>query len=464
LTLEFKNVPALWDVDIVNNEGNSVKSVRVIVDPDGTTATDMPFVTEATIDLKKDYSTTPLRVTPVTYAASVSTTFAAVQTAPTFKATLFLLPATISGDLKIMVTLDDDTNLRFPLDGFNQEFASGTRFTSSIDLEDAEDDDPEPPEPDPDFEVSYDGVLTAYRGAGGDIRLPDNVTAVMDGNNALGTGIFQNNTTVTSIDLNNVVTLGINAFKGATGIVTVNAPNLEVIKAEGFHAAPNLVTVNSPKLKSIGDHCFQSCEALKTIDVSQVVELTGTNGGQRIFRLCKSLESIDMASFEGTIPFQMFIGCEKLVNVNLPKATAIGGTDDAGANRGQVFADCNLLTELSFPEATILSWRSVNALITRLSVPKVTTLRNQALAYCTELTYISLPSVTEIATNQFQGPSPAPIVIDFSEATGLTTVAANAFPDIAGIEIYVATEAIKALFLPAPTNTTITVGAPPPQP
>ncbi|MDR2130417.1 MAG: leucine-rich repeat protein [Odoribacteraceae bacterium] len=463
LNLQFKYVSARWNINITNDEGLDIKSVKVMTDPNGSTSDDRPFVTDAIIDIKKDYTNTEMRVVPLIYASSVGTTFPTGQTTETVSANLFLLPTVISGDLKIAVTLSDNTSLSFPLPGFEQEFVGGTLYTSNIDLEDAEKPEEPEPEPDPDFTV-VDGMLTAYLGTGGDITIPANVTAIRDGEvGRANTGVFESNSLITSIDLNNVVTVGINAFKSCANLTRVNASNVETIKCEGFHNCPKLEEVNSPKLKSVGTHCFQSCTVLKTIDLSKVVEFTISGGsfvtGQRAFRLCKALETVDLSSFEGTIPFQMFIGCDKLTTVITPKVTAVGGTDAATANRGQVFADCPLLKALDFPLATVLSWRAVNALVTTLNVPKVAILQPQALCYCADLRYIRLPSLVEIGNSAF-ATNITNIVIDLSEATGLTTVGTNIIQDVAGVKIYVATEEIKALF-PAYVNAKVTVGAPP---
>jgi hypothetical protein len=421
-----------------------------MVDPEGRNSNDMPFITEATIDLKKDYTKTEMGIVPVTYSSSVGTTFSTAQTATTVKAGLFLLPAAVTGDLKIVVTLNDGLSLNFPLTGFNQEFVSGTLYTSNIDLKDVE--EPEP-EPDPNF-VIVDGVLTAYLGAGGEITIPANATSILSGANAT-TGVFYNNTSITKIDLNNVTEVGNNAFKGCSNLTDVNAPNLEVVKDEGFHGCSKLVDIYAPKLRSLAAHAFRACSALKTMDASKVTELTGSN----IFYQCISLESIDLSSFEGNIPFQAFMQCSKLTTVIAPKVTSVGGTDQAGSSRGQVFANCDALLTLDFPSATILSWRSINnATITSLNIPKVTILRLQALAYCTALRRVSLPSVVEIESGVFN--TITDMVIDLSQATGLTTVHASCMPDVAGIRVYVATEEIKTLF-PAYSNVTITVGAPP---
>ncbi|MDR2130415.1 MAG: leucine-rich repeat protein [Odoribacteraceae bacterium] len=311
----------------------------------------------------------------------------------------------------------------------------------------------------PGFTISEAGVVTAYSGPGGDIRVPATATAIA----SKSPGLFESNATITSIDLNNVITLGNNAFKSCATLTRVDAPDLEITGSEGFHGCSNLVTVNSPKLKRIGDHAFQGCTKLETIDVSQVIEFTAQGSyqpGHRVFRLCAALESIDLSSFEGNIPFQAFQGCTRLASVNISKATSVGGTDASTTNRGQVFANCDNLKTLDLQSVTILSWRAINTNIESLNVPNVTILRPQALTFCPDLHYVSLPSLVEIGNNAFNyGSTNTNIVIDLSKATGLTTVGTNIIEDVAGVIIYVATEEIKALF-PTYVNATVIVGTP----
>jgi hypothetical protein len=465
LDLQFKTITSQWRVNLQNDDEYNVKGVQIVVDPNGATPSAEPFITSGTIDIKKDYATTAVTVLPVTRGTSLGTTFAASSTDAAQTATLYLLPTTVAGDLKVIVTLDDNSSLTIPVADFNQEFTAGTFYTYDVNLEDAEE-LIEPPEPDdPDFEI-VDGVLMAYYGAGGDITIPSKATSTRSG--AIGTndGVFVGKNTITSVNLNQVVTLGANTFKSNTGIIHVDAPNLEVIEDEGFHNCPNLVDITGSKIRSLGAHTFQSCTNLKTVDVSKVTELTGANGGQRVFRLCPNIEFIDMSSFEGSIPFQAFIGCAKLETILLPKATAIGGTDGATSNRGQVFADNPVIKTLNLPEVTVLSWRSINALITTLNAPKVTTLRQQALGYMSELRYVAFPALTTIEANMFQANSVTKMIVDLSEATGLVNVAAGAIAtttdtSTSDIQIYVATQAIKDLFTPVPNYVQIIVGAPP---
>jgi hypothetical protein len=365
------------------------------------------------------------------------------------------------------------------------------------------------------------GVVTAYSGPGGNLKVPSKATSVRNGTiGVLNTGVFEANTTITSIDLNNVSELGVNAFKSTTGLISVNAPNVEIMYDEVFHAASNLVTVSSPKLTRVDAHAFQSCGKLTTIDLGNVTTMNGQRNfrqctvldnidlsnvttlgnqafndckalrhvdlskvtelnGSQIFTGCSSLESVDLASFAGNIPFQMFANCTPLVSVNLPKATSIGGTDANTSSRGQVFAGCNLLPVLDLPEVTILSWRAINSEVPVVNAPKVTTLQPQALAYLPKVKYLSLPSLVEIKESQFYnnigGASmPTELVLDLSQATGLTTVHASAFPDVEPIPgavapnnlgcdltIYVATDEIKALFPSTYTKTKVIVGPPP---
>jgi hypothetical protein len=461
LSFQFRHVVALWNINITNAEEKSIKSVKVMVDPDGPDSAQEPFLIGGTIDLKQDYSNDEvLRVDPLTYASYVSTAFSSEQTASTVSAGLYLLPSTVTGDLKISVSVDDNGDnvvLNFPLPDFNQEFVSGTLYTLDIDLDDAEEEE-EPVIEDPNFTIE-NGVVIAYTGPGGEITIPAHATSIADGANA-NVGVFKDNASITKVNLNNVVTVGKFAFKGCANITEVDAPNLEILKDEGFHALSSLTTINAPKLKTIAAHGFRSCTSLTSLDLSSVTSLTGQNN----FRSCSALESIDLSSCEGIIPFQAFMQCTKLATVIIPKVTSIGGTDmGTGGSRGQVFADCSELTSLDLPEVTTLSWRAINASsLTTLNAPKVTHLAPQAMGYCTALRYVSFPSLVEIGNNAFNQGNGAEMTIDLSEATGLTAVGTNVIPDIAIVKIYVATQEIKDLF-PTYPNATVTVGTPPAQ-
>ncbi|GHU98220.1 hypothetical protein FACS1894159_00380 [Bacteroidia bacterium] len=468
LTLNFQCVTSALDVTLTNNANLSVKSVKLAT-VDGVQA----FTTGGTVNLKS--ASAPV-VTSTTSSASVGVTFTTAKTAASISTRLYLLPVSVTDPLKLLVTLadTDNTELEFTLnaallgEAFSGVFAAGAVRTLALDLADADTTEPEP-DPDP-LEAYYtwggiDGnaimalINVAAIDAEGVLTLPDKATAIVNG--TANAGVFMNNAALKRVNLNNVKEIGYSAFKTCANLAYVDAPNVETVMNEAFNGCTKLETVVSPKLATINAHAFRGCSLLKTIDLGNVTSMTGQNN----FYQCAALEDAIMPNLEGFIPFQAFMQCTKLKNTNFAKVIAVGADvgNNATSNVGQVFANCDALTTLSFPSATHLSWRAINAgTITSLSIPKVETLAPQALGYLSIISYISLPKLVTIGNNAFNQGLSQNIVIDLSEATGITgPLGTNLITDVATTKIYVASQAIKDLF-PAYTNATVTVGTPPP--
>ena len=86
------------------------------------------------------------------------------------------------------------------------------------------------------------GVLVDYHGAGGDVTIPDSVTAIAD-------GAFQDDNGVTSVTIPGSVTeIGNEAFEGCTGLTSITIPS---------------------GVTSIGSSTFNGCTALTDIYVDQ---------------------------------------------------------------------------------------------------------------------------------------------------------------------------------------------------
>ena len=109
-----------------------------------------------------------------------------------------------------------------------------------------------------DFQVQ-DGVLIAYLGEGGEVVLPDGITAI-------GDRAFMNNRTITGIQMNNTVkTVGTRAFYGCSNLQSVIA---------------------SPVLENIGDYAFYNCTALTNLQLSDRLMTIGI----RSFYNCNKLQ------------------------------------------------------------------------------------------------------------------------------------------------------------------------------
>jgi lactocepin len=256
----------------------------------------------------------------------------------------------------------------------------------------------------PGFTIT-NGVMTAYDGPGGDIRIPGTARSI-------AAGVLKNNQSITSIHLNKVETLENEAIRESKNITKVIAPNLKIIKNSVFQECEKLEIIEMEKVTSMNQYVFYKT-ALKSVYMPSLVSITDR---RYQFGECKDLVSVDMPELQILGNYGTFLNCTSLKNVNLPKLR----TFDGGVNGGtgvETFMGCSSLEEISLPSITML--------------------KDNTFAGC-------------IALKQ----------IDLSLATGLTSVTNTAVPDLPGLNIYVATEQIKNLF--TGSTYTVTVGSPVP--
>lgn len=120
------------------------------------------------------------------------------------------------------------------------------------------------------------GVLTGYKGSGGNVNIPSQIgsSAVT----AIGAGAFTGNTSVRSVSLpNGVKKIGQEAFADCTSLSSVSLPStLESIAAGAFYGCTALGSVNIPSgTSSIGDDAFYGCSSLKTVTIPDSVTSIG---------------------------------------------------------------------------------------------------------------------------------------------------------------------------------------------
>ena len=193
---------------------------------------------------------------------------------------------------------------------------------------------------DEDFTV-VDGVLTLYSGEGGEVEIPAGVEKI-------GQSAFQNCKTVTSVVLNEDLTvIDSRAFSGCTNLesVTFNK-GLSKIGNYAFSGCTNLVTVKcSEGLESIGSGAFNNCSKLEEIQLNDALKTIGSYAfsgcvklGGMIFN--EQLETIESYAFNGctglkevvfngklkTIGECAFLGCTGITgNLVIPgSVTSIG--------------------------------------------------------------------------------------------------------------------------------------------
>ena len=223
--------------------------------------------------------------------------------------------------------------------------------------------------------VIESGVLVSYKGAGGDVTVPDGVTAI-------GEGAFKGCTALTSLRLpNGVVEIGKSAFEGCTALARVTLCD---------------------ELRSIGPRAFKDCEALKAVDLPEKLELIGEFA---------------------------FAGCKKLEEIVLPeKLRQLGGVIERGDQH--IFKDCVALKKAVLPEGMTVLGASMFAGCTaleELQLPStLTSIESGALSGCTALESLTLPSgLTQIAGDAFANCPKLTVVLSYGSAAEAACKAAK---------------------------------------
>jgi hypothetical protein len=138
------------------------------------------------------------------------------------------------------------------------------------------------------FDISDDGRLVNYSGAGGTVTIPDGVTTI-------GASAFSNNTNVTQVVMpNSVTTMESGAFQGCSNLSSISlSSNLGAIPANGFRECTSLSGIEIPgSVKSIGSNAFYGCASLTSVTIPASV----TNLSTDAFDSCRNLTNISVAA------------------------------------------------------------------------------------------------------------------------------------------------------------------------
>ncbi len=174
-----------------------------------------------------------------------------------------------------------------------------------------------------DFTIDADGKLTAYNGTGGDVTIPDTVTAI-------GNNVFKGKTNITSVTIpGTVLSIGDGAFLGCSGLVEVNLnEGLQTIGKAAFDGVAfgkkeltGIVngTLRIPgSVRSIGGAAFRNSAYLETVTFENGTEelimdssydYSSSNGA---FKNCNSLKQVTLPDNLRTLPQNTFEGCSSL--------------------------------------------------------------------------------------------------------------------------------------------------------
>ncbi len=241
------------------------------------------------------------------------------------------------------------------------------------------------------FEIE-NGVLKKYKGQGGDVIIPNNVTSI-------GEESFRDCSRLTSITIpDGVTSIGNRAFYNCSGLTNITIPNsVTSIGRSAFCACKILTSFIIPHgVTSIGNAAFDGCTGLTSIAIPASV----TEIGFAAFRDCDKLKSVTIPNGVTAIGSCVFEGCSRLARIIIPNsATSIGA---------RAFRGCDSLTSIVIPNSVTeigeSAFRGCGGLTSIVIPDGVTSIGKGTFDGCSGLTNITIPdSVTEIGNAAFRG-------------------------------------------------------------
>ncbi|GHT72892.1 hypothetical protein AGMMS50262_02920 [Bacteroidia bacterium] len=228
-----------------------------------------------------------------------------------------------------------------------------------------------------DFEIDENGVLIGYHGAGGDVVIPDGVTAI-------GDNVFSDNKNIISVIVPaSVTSIGTYAFSRCTNLSSATFSNgLVEIGYGAFFVCSKLASISFPEsLQTIGSSAFRMCETLTSINIPNSVTSIGNNA----FSSCSNLTSIELSSSLTSIESQTFNYCENLKSINIPSSVT--------AIKRAAFNVCTSLESVTIPNSVEIiegyAFGNCFALTSVIIPESVKTIEIYAFSDCTDLTSVT---------------------------------------------------------------------------
>lgn len=267
------------------------------------------------------------------------------------------------------------------------------------------------------FEIA-DGVLVGYNGLGGEVVVPDGVTAIAD-------SVFAENKAITSVILpEGLTSIGAKAFDSCFGLVSVRLPST---------------------LESMGNSAFSACRALETINIEDtrltVIPSMAFINNRSLLRIVlpETCVEVNKYAFENAVACEELILNEGLVSIMYHGFASCGASElnlpsTLTTLEGYAFYHMDNVKEVFLPKSLKLARNSDSALCfaDMKSLEKVvceeglTVICSQMFSGDVKLTEINFPSSLELLSfNAFSG-CDGLTEIDLS-ATKITEILSDTF-------------------------------------
>ena len=241
--------------------------------------------------------------------------------------------------------------------------------------------------------VIENGVLTKYKGSGGDVVIPNSVTSIgvcafayddsltsvtiPNSVTSIGYAAFEECENLTIVKISNSVkTIEENAFSGCTSLKSITIPNsVKIIEEEAFYRCTSLTNVTIPgSVTTVGKGTFAMCDSLTEIHVDSgnanysdkngvlfnknqttlisypggkkgayVIPNTVTGFEEDAFGGCEGLTNVTIPNSVTYIEDDSFWGCNSLTSVTIPNSVTYIGMHN--------FMDCDSLTSITIPNS-----------------------------------------------------------------------------------------------------------------
>ena len=193
-----------------------------------------------------------------------------------------------------------------------------------------------------------------------------------------------------------ITSIGSRVFENCTSLTSITIPNsVTRIDSRAFSDCTSLTSITIPdSVTRIGEFTFSGCESLKSITIPDGIEWIC----QHTFARCTSLTSVIIPDSVTSIDTSAFSDCTSLKSITIP--------DSVTSIDSSAFKDCKSLTSIKIPDSvtSIESSTFENCTsLTSIAIPNsVTSIESSAFYCCTSLTSITIPdSVASIGDYTF---------------------------------------------------------------